>query len=112
MLTAAMKSDDNCFLAGSYYDKPRQRGKKQKHYSVDKGPYSQGYGIPCGHVWLWELDHKEGRMPKNWCLLTVVLEKTPESPLDSKGIKQVIFKGDHLWIFTGRTDAEASILVT
>ena len=52
MLTAAMKSDDNCFLAGSYYDKPRQRGKKQKHYSVDKGPYSQGYGIPCGHVWL------------------------------------------------------------
>ena len=52
MLTAAMKSEDNCFLAGSYYDKPRQCGEKQKHYSVHKGPYSQGYGIPSGHVLL------------------------------------------------------------
>ena len=56
---------------------------------------------------LWELDHKEGRMPKNWCLQTVVLEKTPESPLDSKEIKPVNLKGDQPWIFTGRTDAKA-----
>ena len=63
--------------------------------------------IPSGHVQLWELDHKEGRMPKNWCLQTVVLEKTPESPLDSKEIKPVNLKGDQPWIFIGRTDAEA-----
>ena len=37
----------------------------------------------------------------------MVLEKTPESPLDSKEIKSVNLKGDQPWIFTGRTDAEA-----
>ena len=47
------------------YDKPRWYIKKQRHHSVDKVPYSQGYGIPSGHVWLRELDHKEGRAPKN-----------------------------------------------
>ena len=46
----------------------------------------------CGHVWLWELDHKQGRALKNWCLWTVVLKKTPESPLDSKEIKPVNIK--------------------
>ena len=45
--------------------------------------------------------------PKNWCLPTVVLEKTPKNLLDSKEIKPVNLKGDQLWIFTGRTDAEA-----
>ena len=47
------------------------------------------------------------RTPKNWCLRTVVLEKTPESPLDSKEIKPVNLKGDQSWISTRRTDAEA-----
>ena len=56
---------------------------------------------------MWELDRKEGRTPKNWCLQTVVLEKTPESPLDNKEIKSVHFKGNQTWIFTGRTDSEA-----
>ena len=37
----------------------------------------------------------------------MVLEKTPESPLDSKEIKSVNVKGDQPWLFTGRTDAEA-----
>ena len=46
-------------------------------------------------------------MPKNWCLWTVVLEKTPKSPLDSKEIKPVNLKGNQPWIFIGRTDAEA-----
>ena len=45
--------------------------------------------------------------PKNWCLPSVVLEKTPQNLLDSKEIKPVNLKGDQLWIFTGRTDAEA-----
>ena len=74
---------------------------------ADKYPYSQGYGLPSSHVWLWELDRKEGRMPKNRCLQTVVLEKTPESPVDSKEIKPVNLKGNQPWIFVGRTDAEA-----
>ena len=65
-------------------------------------------GLPSGHVQLWELHHKEGRAPKNWCLWTLVLEKTPESPLDSK-IKPVNLKGDQLWIFTGRINPEAEV---
>ena len=60
-----------------------------------------------GHIQLWELDHKEGRVQKNQCLWTVVLEKTPESPLDSKEIKPVNLKGNQLWILIGRTVAEA-----
>ena len=55
-----------------------------------------------------EWDHKEGWALKNWCFLIVVLEKTLETPLDSK-IKQVSYKGNQSWIFTGRTDAEAEI---
>ena len=53
------------------------------------------------------LNDKEGREPKNWCFRTVVLEKTLESPLDSKEIKPVNPKGNQPWILTGRTDAEA-----
>ena len=50
-------------------DKPRQCVEKQRQDSAIKGPYSQGYGLPSVHVWLWELDYKEGRakelMPSN-----------------------------------------------
>ena len=56
---------------------------------------------------MWELDHKEGWVLKNWCFWTVVLEKTLESPLDCKEIKPVNPKGNKSWIFIGRTDAEA-----
>ena len=66
------------------------------------------------HAWIWELDHKEGwvpkkeaQEPKNWCFWTVVLEETLESPLDCKENKPVNPKGNQTWIFTGRTDAEA-----
>ena len=51
--------------------------------------------------------YKESWAPKNWCFWTVVLEKTPESPLVCKEIKSVNPKGNQPWIFTGRTDAEA-----
>ena len=61
---------------------------------------------------MWELDHKEDWGLKNWCFWTVVLEKTLESPLDSKEIKPVNPKGDQSWIFIRRTDAEAPILWT
>ena len=56
---------------------------------------------------MWELNYKEGWAPKNWCFWTVMLEKTPESPLDCKEIQPVHPKGDQSWVFIGRTDAEA-----
>ena len=56
---------------------------------------------------MWELDHKESWVAKNWCFWTVVLEKTLESPLDCKEIHPVHPKGNQSWIFTGRTDVEA-----
>ena len=58
-------------------------------------------------MWMWELDHKESWVPKNWYFWAVVLEKTLESPLDSKEIKPVNPKGNQSWIFIGRTDSEA-----
>ena len=58
---------------------------------------------------MWELDHKEGWMLKNWSFWTVVLEKTTESPLDCKEIKSVNPKGNQSWIFIGRIDAEAEV---
>ena len=56
---------------------------------------------------MWELGQKEIWAPKNWCFSIVVLEKTLESPLDSKEIKPVNSKENQSWIFIGRTDAEA-----
>ena len=56
---------------------------------------------------MWNLDYKESWVPKNWFFLTVVLEKTLESPLDCKEIQAVHPKGDQSWIFIGRTDSEA-----
>ena len=66
---------------------------------------------------MWELDCKENWMPQNWFFWTVVLEKTLESPLDSKEFQPVHPKGDKSWVFIGlmnspyysiiRTDAEA-----
>ena len=73
-------------------EKLRENINKQKHYFANKGPTSQSSGFSISHVWMWELDHKEGWVPKNWCFWTVVLEKTLESPLDCKEIKQSILK--------------------
>ena len=56
---------------------------------------------------MWELDCEESWAPKNWCFWTVVLEKTPESPLDFKEIQLVHSKGDQSWVFFGRTDEKA-----
>ena len=68
------------------------------------------YGFSSSHVWMWEMDHKEGWAPKNWCLRIVVLKKTLQSPLDSKETKPVNLKGNQSWIFIRRADAEAPIL--
>ena len=53
------------------------------------------------------MDHKEGWVLKNWCFWVAVLEKTLESPLDSKEIKPFNLTGNQPWIFIGRTVAEA-----
>ena len=81
---------------------------KQRHYFANKDPSSQSYGFSSGHVWMWELDHKEGWTLKNWCFWAVVLNKTLENPLDWKEIKPVNPKGNQSWIFIRRTDSEKS----
>ena len=81
--------------------------KKQRHYLANKDQSSQRYGFPSSHVWMCELEHKEGWAPKNRCFWTVVLEKTLESPLACKKIGPVNPKGDQSWIFIRRTDTEA-----
>ena len=105
VVTAAMKLKDIAPLKQSY-DKPRQRIKKQKHHFANKCLYSQSYGFSSSHVWMWELDYKEGWVQKNWCFWTVVLKKTLENPLDCKEIQPVHPKGDQFWVFIGSTDAE------
>ena len=56
---------------------------------------------------MWKVDCEESRAPKNWCFWTVVLEKTPERPLDYKEIQPVHPKGDQSWVFFGGNDAKA-----
>ena len=105
MVTTAMKLKDACSLEESY-DQTRQHIKKQRHYFANRDPSSQRYGFSSSHVWIWELDHKDWAL-KNWCFWTLAWEKTLESLLDCKEIQPVNPKGNHSWIFTGRTDAEA-----
>ena len=105
VVTAVMKLR-RLLLGRKSYDKPRQCVKKQRHHFAYKGPCSQDYGLSSSHVQMWELKYKD-RVPKNWCLAIVVLEKTAESPLNCKEIKTVNLKGNQPWIFFGRTDAEA-----
>ena len=88
-------------------DQPRQHIRKQRHYFVNRGLSSQGYGFSSCHVCMWALGYKESWAPKNWCFWTVLLEKTLENPLDCKKIQPVHPKGNQSWIFIGRTDAEA-----
>ena len=93
------------------YHQSRQHIKKQKHYFANKGPSSQIHGFSSSHEWMWELDYKESWALKKLCFWIVVLEKTLQSPLDSKETKPVNPKGNQSWIFKGRTDAEAETLI-
>ena len=78
---------------------------KSRYYFDNKGLSSQSYCFSYSHVWMWELDLKEGWVPKNWCLWTVVLEKTLERVPWT--LKPVILEGNQSWIFVGRTNAKA-----
>ena len=110
MATAAMKLKDAYSLEGKLWQ-PRQHIKKERHDFANEGLSSQSYGFSSGHVWMWELDYKEGWVPKNWCFWTVVLEKTPECPLDCKEIQPAHPKGDQSWVFIGGIDVEAETLI-
>ena len=80
---------------------------KSRNITANKGPSSQSYSFSSCHVRMWELDYKESWALKNWCVWTVVLEKTLESPLDCKEIQPVHPKKNQSWMFIGRTDTEA-----
>ena len=80
---------------------------KSQTLLCQQGPSCQSYGFSSSHIGMWELDHKESWVTKNWCFWTVVLEKTLESPLDCKEIQPFYPKGNQPWIFIGRTDAES-----
>ena len=71
-------------------DKPRLHIEEQRHHFANKGSYSQSYGFSSRHVQMWELDHKEGWVPKNSCFKTVVLEKTLESPWTSRSNRCIL----------------------
>ena len=85
----------------------RQQDKNQKPHSANKSLSSLSYGFSNSNVRIWELDHKEGWVLKNWCFWTVVLVKTLKSPLDCKENEPLNPKENQPWIFFGRTDAEA-----
>ena len=100
------------------YDKPRQHIKKQRHHFADKGPYSQSYVFfffSTSHVQMWQLDHKEGWVLKNWCfelwcwrrLLRFHWTARRSNQSILKEINPVNPKENQPWIFTGRTAAEA-----
>ena len=105
-----MKLKDACSWKTSY-DKPRQHIRKAETSLDQQSLYCQSYCFSGSHVQMWQLVHKEGWVVKNWCFQIVVLEKTLESPLDSKEIKLVNPKGKQSWIFTGKTEAEAEVPV-
>ena len=88
-------------------DQCRQHVKNQRHYLANKDLSSQSYCFSSSLVWMWELDYKESWAPKNGYFWAVILEKTLETPLDSKEIQPVNPKGNQSWIFIVRTDAEA-----
>ena len=80
---------------------------KRRDITLPTKVHLVSYGFSSSHVWMWELDYKESWAPKNWYFWTVELEKTLESPLDSKEIQPVHPKGNQSWMFIGRTDDEA-----
>ena len=104
-----MKLKDACSLEEKLWQTSEL--KKQRHYFADNGPSSQSCGFSSSYIWVWELGHKEGWAPKNWCFWTVVLERTLERPLNCKEIKLVHPKGNQSWILIRRTDAKAEALI-
>ena len=96
MVTATMILKDTAPWKKSY-DQPRQHVKKQRHYFANKGPYSQSYGFSSGHVWMWELDHKESWVLKNWCFEQRCWRRLLRVPWTARRSNQSILK-EMSWI--------------
>ena len=98
MVTAAMKL--RCLLPGrKAMTNPGSILKSKDIILWTMVPYNQSYGFSSSHVWMWELDHKEGWVLKNWWFWIVMLEMTIEGTLDCKEIKLVNPKENQPWIF-------------
>ena len=108
-VNAAMKLKDACSFGRKAMTNLDSIFKSRDITLLTKVHIVKKLWFSSSHVWMWELNPKEGWAPKNWCFWTMVLEKTLESSLDSK-IKPINPKGNQPWIFTGKTDAEAPIL--
>ena len=106
MVTAAKKIKTFTLWKKSY-DQLDSMLKSRDITLPTKVPLVKAMAFPSSHVWMWELDWKEGWVLKNWFLWTVVLGKTLENPLDNKEIQPVHLKGNQSWILIGRTDVEA-----
>ena len=104
-VTTVTKLNDACSLKVNLW---QTNCVKKQSYQVH---IVKAMVFPSSHIWIWELDHKEGWELKNWYFQTVVLGKTLESPLDYKEIKPVIPKGNQPWIFTGRIAAKTEALI-
>ena len=107
MVIAAMKLKDACSLEEKLLTNLDRVLKSRDITLLTKVHRVKAMVFFSSHVRMWELDHKEGWAPKNWCFQIVVVEKIPESLLDSTEIKPVSPKGNQPWILNGRTDAEA-----
>ena len=66
--------------------------QNKRHYFAVKGPPSQSYDFSSSHVQMWELDHKEGWAPKNWCFPTVVWRRLLRVPSTAMRSNQSILK--------------------
>ena len=65
---------------------------KQRHHFANKSPDSQSYGFSSSHVWMWELDHKEGYVLKNWCFELQCWRRLLRVPWASRRSNQSILK--------------------
>ena len=83
---------------------------KKRYHFANKGPYSQSYGFSSSHVWIWELDHKEGWVPKKWCFELWCWRRLLRVPWTTRRSNLSIIKENQPWRFIERNDAEAPIL--
>ena len=108
-LSSKITEDSDCYheiQTLAPWKKNYEHMKRQGHHFTDKVLYGESYGFSSSHVWMWELDHKEGSVSKNGCFWTVVLGKILESSMGSKEMKWINPKGNQPWIYSGRTDAK------
>ena len=89
------------------YDKPRQPIKKQRHHFADKGLYSQSYDFSSSHVWMWEVDQKEGLATEELTLSNCATREDSWESFGQQGDQPLNPKGNQPWILIGRTDTEA-----